>query len=91
MCRAQMRGKQQECDAVLTRPPRVRHQSVCAAWRQFRLAVPLRPEMPAALQGVGASLERNFGSDYLLTFLDDEMLIGRQTAAGGSFVFLREA
>jgi len=47
--------------------------------------------VPAALQGVGGGLERNFGSDYLLTFLDDEMLIGRQTAAGGSFIFLREA
>jgi len=63
----------------------------CGARGQFRLAVPLRPELPAALQGVGGGLERNFGSDYLLTFLDDEMLIGRQTAAGGSFIFLREA
>ena len=60
------------------------------AWPQFRLSVPLRPELPTALQSASASLERNFGSDYLLTFLDDEMLIGRQTAAGGSFIFLRE-
>lgn len=60
------------------------------AFAQFRLAVPLRPELPVALQNVGARLERNFGSDYLLTFLDDEMLIGRQTGSGGSFVFLRD-
>ena len=67
------------------------HLIQCASWRQFRLVVPLRPELPAALQSIGANLERNFGSDYLLTFMDNEMLIGRQTAAGGSFVFLREA
>jgi hypothetical protein len=32
---------------------------------------------------------RNVGANYILTYLDDDMLIGRASGLAGSFVFSR--
>ncbi len=37
------------------------------------------------------SLERSFGSEYLLTYVDEDMLVGSQTGTGGTFIFNRAA
>ena len=56
---------------------------------QFKLTIPLRRGLPTALQDRADRLARNVGSEYLLTYLDEEILIGRQTGSGGSFIFER--
>ena len=57
----------------------------CAAV-QFQLRIPLRSP-----QRSSAAIENNVGNEYLLTYLDTDMLIGRQTGSGGSFIFKRAA
>lgn len=51
---------------------------------QFQVRVPLRTDERSA-----AAIERNAGNEYLLTYLDAETLIGRQTGSGGTFIFRR--
>jgi hypothetical protein len=65
------------------------HQ-VLLALREAELFVPLRARLPALFQSASASLERSFGSEYLLSFLDEDTLIGSQTGSGGTFIFLRD-
>ncbi|EIE26014.1 hypothetical protein COCSUDRAFT_61007 [Coccomyxa subellipsoidea C-169] len=65
------------------------HQ-VLLALREAEVFVPLRARLPALFQSASTSLERNFGSDYLLTYLDDDTLIGSQTGSGGTFIFVRD-
>lgn len=57
---------------------------------QFRLTVPLRRALPTELQDRAERLSQNVGSEYLLTYLDEDMLIGRQTGSGGTFIFEKE-
>ena len=57
---------------------------------QLDVGVPLRNALPAPLRAWGERLERQAGSEYLITFLDGDTLIGRQTGPGGLFVFWRE-
>ena len=57
---------------------------------QFQVSIPLRSELPA-LREAADRTSRSFGSDYLLSFLDKEMLVGRQTGSGGTFVFVRDS
>ena len=54
---------------------------------QLSVAVPLRTNLPTALQEQTDRLASNVGSEYLLTFLDEDMLVGRQTGTGGVFIF----
>jgi hypothetical protein len=56
------------------------------ALREAELFVPLRPR---ELLAAAPRAQRSFGSEYLLTYLDDDMLIGGQTGTGGTFIFSR--
>jgi hypothetical protein len=60
------------------------------AIKEFSVNVPLRRGLPTGLQQNADRLVRNVGSEYLLTYLDDEILIGRQTGTGGTFIFEKE-
>lgn len=62
---------------------------VLLALREAELFVPLRAGLPAVFQSASTSLERSFGSEYLLTYLDEDTLIGSQTGTGGIFIFAR--
>ena len=53
--------------------------------------MPLRNALPPPLRAWGERLERQAGSEYLITFLDKHVLVGRQTGPGGLFVFWRES
>ncbi|BDA44276.1 probable plastid-lipid-associated protein 2, chloroplastic [Coccomyxa sp. Obi] len=68
------------------------HQ-VLLALREAEVFVPLRTSLPGPFPGpfqsASNSLERSFGSEYLLTYLDDDTLIGSQTGTGGTFIFAR--
>jgi hypothetical protein len=67
----------------------LQHRAVLAV-ADARLAVPLRSNpLARALQPVRDELEKAAGSEYLITFLDADTLIGRQTGSGGLFVFFR--
>ncbi len=57
---------------------------------QFNVRVPLRNALPAPLADVNERVTRRIGSEYLLTYLDDDTLVGRQTGPGGSFIFQRD-
>lgn len=57
------------------------------AIKEFSFNVPLRRGLPTALQQSAERLAQNAGSEYLLTYLDEDTLIGRQTGTGGTFVF----
>ena len=69
----------------------LQHRAVLAVG-DAGFTVPLRSNRLAkALQPVTDALEREAGSEYLITFLDGDTLIGRQTGAGGGlFCFFRE-
>ncbi len=54
---------------------------------QLSVAIPLRANLPPALQEQTERLASSVGSEYLLTFLDEDMLVGRQTGPGGVFIF----
>lgn len=60
---------------------------LCAV--QFKLRVPLQGQLPTALQDSARGITKNVGAEYLLTYLDDDTLIGRQTGPGGTFIFER--
>lgn len=49
---------------------------------QFKFTFPFRSAQQVA-QGVGT------GANYLLTYLDDDMLIGRASGTAGTFIFTR--
>lgn len=55
--------------------------------KEASLRVPLRGSGPAA----GPSPAASGFATYLLTYLDEDMLIGRAVGSGGSFVFTRQA
>ena len=57
--------------------------------REAEVFVPLRAGLPRALNSASSNLERTFGSEYLLTYLDEDTLIGSQTGTGGTFIFER--
>jgi hypothetical protein len=69
----------------------LQHRAVLAV-ADAAFSIPLRPaSLVRALQPVADAVEREAGSEYLITFLDGDMLIGRQTGAGGGlFAFVRE-
>ena len=52
---------------------------------QFQFRVQLRTPGNSSSE----ALRQSFGSDYLFTYLDQDMLIGRQTGSGGVFIFQR--
>ena len=66
------------------------NQRAVLAVAEAGVTVPLRGALPRALQPVRDALEREAGSEYLITYLDGDTLIGRQTGTGGLFVFFRE-
>jgi hypothetical protein len=67
----------------------LQHRAVLAV-SEARVAVPLRDNpLARALQPVRDELERAAGSEYLITYLDADTLVGRQTGTGGLFVFFR--
>ena len=67
---------------------------------QFKLRIPLRSaeqirravlgEGGGEGGGAGGAAGRGATANYLLTFIDDSMLIGRATGTGGTFIFQRE-
>jgi hypothetical protein len=59
------------------------------ALREAEVFVPLRVGLPRAYNSASSNLERTFGSEYLLTYLDEDTLIGSQTGTGGTFIFER--
>ena len=59
------------------------------ALREAEVFVPLRAGLPRAFNSASSNLERTFGSEYLLTYLDEDTLIGSQTGTGGAFIFER--
>lgn len=59
-------------------------------WPQFKLSVPLRNALPAPLADANERVTRSVGSEYLLTYLDSDTLVGRQTGPGGTFIFSRD-
>jgi hypothetical protein len=58
---------------------------------QFTLKIPFRSagQIASAATGGGNSPIAG-GGNYQLTYLDEDMLIGRATALGGVFIFSRE-
>ena len=62
------------------------------AIQDANIDVPLTGELPAALSPLRDALDRArdaAGAEYLICHLDDDLLIGRQTAGGGVFIFER--
>ena len=59
------------------------------ALREAEVFLPLRAGLPSVFNRASSNLERSFGSEYLLTFLDEDTLIGSQTGTGGTFIFER--
>lgn len=55
---------------------------------QFQLRVPFRSAQQVANMAVS---NRGVSAGYLLTYLDQDMLIGRATGLGGTFIFERGA
>lgn len=57
-------------------------------------SVPLTGELPSALaplQRVAGAARRAAGGEYLISYVDDDLLVGRQTGPDGLFVFERVA
>lgn len=53
---------------------------------QFALRIPLSTRLP----NVDSARTQVVGINYLLTYLDKEMLVGRAQGSGGTFIFVRE-
>ncbi|KAG1680761.1 hypothetical protein FOA52_008094 [Chlamydomonas sp. UWO 241] len=68
----------------------VQHQLLLAI-KDFKLRFPFASagQMASSMGGDDSPIAG--GGNYQLTYLDDDMLIGRATALGGSFVFSRSA
>lgn len=75
--------------AILPRTP-LQH-ALLMALRDFNIRVPFRSAAQVAA-GVNnrQGSPQSAGGSYQLTYLDQDMLIGRASALGGSFVFTRE-
>lgn len=58
------------------------------ALREFQLQFQFRTAAQLASQAVTA--RDNIAAGYLLTYLDEDMLIGRAIGLGGVFMFVRE-
>lgn len=72
------------------------NQRVLMAIQEFRLRLPLNTRAAAnvveAVASGGAQPRRSAaGGFYLLSYLDEDMLVGRQQAGGGTFIFMRDA
>ncbi|PSC69282.1 Amino acid permease 2 isoform A [Micractinium conductrix] len=63
------------------------NQQLLLAIKQLSLRVPLTTRLPTA----ASSQALPAGLNYMLTHLDDDMLIGRAQGNGGTFIFTREA
>jgi hypothetical protein len=61
---------------------------VCPPRLQFQLRIPFRSAQQVASL---AAARRNVAAGYLLTYLDQDLLIGRAIGLGGTFIFTREA
>ncbi len=60
---------------------------------QFQLRVPFNSAQQLATRAAGDIVDSSpisGGGNYQLSYLDEDMLIGRATALGGSFIFTRE-
>ena len=70
----------------------ISHQALLAI-REAEVFIPFRNGLPrifnSASTNLEMNLERQFGSEYLLTYLDENTLIGSQTGTGGTFIFER--
>lgn len=70
----------------------ISHQALLAI-REAEVFIPFRNGLPrifnSASTNLEMNLERQFGSEYLLTYLDEDTLIGSQTGTGGTFIFER--
>jgi len=59
--------------------------------KQFTLRLPFRSAAQVAAGLATGNSRQAAGGSYQLTYLDEDMLIGRAVALGGTFVFTREA
>ncbi|KAL4439780.1 hypothetical protein ABPG75_002781 [Micractinium tetrahymenae] len=62
------------------------NQQLLLAIKQLSLRVPLTTRVP----GASSSQQAPVGLNYMLTHLDEDMLIGRAQGNGGVFIFTRE-
>lgn len=62
------------------------NQQLLLAIKQLSLRVPLTTRVP----GASSDQQRPVGLNYMLTHLDEDMLIGRAQGNGGVFIFTRE-
>ncbi|PRW33218.1 putative plastid-lipid-associated chloroplastic isoform X2 [Chlorella sorokiniana] len=62
------------------------NQQLLLALKQLSVRVPLVSRLP----GTASNQQRPRGINYMLTFLDEDMLIGRAQGNGGSFIFTRD-
>lgn len=56
---------------------------------QFKLRFPFNNARQFAMRAVGETSPVTAGGTYQLTYCDRDMLIGRATSLGGSFIFSR--
>ena len=56
---------------------------------QFKLRFPFSSARQFAMRAVGETSPVTAGGNYQLTYCDEDMLIGRATSLGGSFIFSR--
>ncbi|EFN51118.1 hypothetical protein CHLNCDRAFT_141300 [Chlorella variabilis] len=63
------------------------NQQLLLALKQLSGSVPLTSRLP----GTTSDQQRPVGLNYMLTYLDEDMLIGRAQGNGGVFVFTRDA
>eukprot|EP00955_Chlamydomonas_euryale_P047347 353651-Chlamydomonas_euryale.AAC.5 len=66
----------------------LQHQLLLAL-SEFNLTIPFASAGQLASRAAGDNSPVAGGGDYQLTFLDQDMLIGRASALGGSFIFER--
>lgn len=65
------------------------NQQVLMALESASINIPLTTPSGLLGQNASSSSGRGVGS-YMLTYLDDDMLIGRAQGSGGTFIFVRE-
>ncbi|GAX72861.1 hypothetical protein CEUSTIGMA_g316.t1 [Chlamydomonas eustigma] len=59
--------------------------------KEFQLRFPFNSARQLVMRASGDVDPIRGGGDYQLTYLDEDMLIGRATTLGGSFIFIRES